>query len=190
MTPMMRLLLGSKKVYVKDSFTRANDATGLGIADKGGTWEAITGVMQVLGNLAAIKTLDTAQVMAVIDSGVANCTVTCNFATISKSTSGATRIVFRVTDFNNQMGINANIDGYALIIRVDNVVTTLGTYVCTPTSGDIIKVKMRNSDIYVYVNGSQVLMATEAFNNTATKHGLRGYAATNSQWDDFKVEAI
>ncbi len=97
-------------------------------------------------------------------------------------------LAFRLSGDNDFLFLAAySGSGYSLYERVGGSSSSLGTYVTTPASGDVIKVTFSGSSLEVFVNGVSRFTATSSFNLTKTEHGLWAYGAsgTAARWDDF-----
>jgi chitodextrinase len=170
---------------VSDSFNRVDSSTSLGVSDTGQTWTALTGTWGISSNQAYLAAGTGG--IAVIDSGKSDATIQVKNAVITATNM---RFVFRLTDSNNYYIVQTDTGNvYKLYKNVAGTFTSLGTSTgITPANGDVLKVVTNGSSITVYVNGSQIITATDTFNQTATKHGIAHNALNPiSRWDDFSV---
>jgi len=182
---------GGGGAVVSDSFNRADSTTSLGTADTGQAWTALTGTLGINGNAA--YAVVTSNSVAVIDSGLADGTVQVKL-TATATGSVMPRLIFRCTDASNYWMLQArgSTGKYQLYKNVAGAFTQLGTDIAvTPTAGDVIQAVLSGSSVTIKVNGVQAATATDAFNSTATKHGI-GWAQptdTTQKFDDFSVSA-
>lgn len=111
------------------------------------------------------------------ESGLANCTITAQV--ILDKDSSTFVIPFRVTDINNQWQLLVGVGQYYLYKTVGGSTSYIGgTSNGLLLEGRVIEVKivMNGSSIATYIDGVKTLTATDAFNATATKHGMGGYS--------------
>lgn len=171
---------------VSDTFTRADSTTTLGNAETGQAWSALAGTWGISSN-TAYTTTTTAPGSAVVDSGVSNCIIKAKIAT----QQGGAYVAFRAVNATNFLFFGNNGGtAYKLYKLVANILTEVGSYAQAPQNGDSIKITAIGNTITCYVNDIQLIQATIADLNTATKHGFCSYNATNARWDDFSVEAV
>lgn len=163
---------------VSDTFNRADSTTSLGTADTGQAWTPLaTTVWGIIGN-TAYETGNAAQALAVVETGVSDCTVS-----VTMPVMGDTGLCFRASDNDNNFVTNPT----ALYReQSDTGYTLLGSYPQI-NAGDRLAVVLSGSTITVKVNGAAVLTVTDTFNQTATKHGLRSHNSTAARFDDFEV---
>ncbi|NRF91517.1 fibronectin type III domain-containing protein [Paenibacillus frigoriresistens] len=176
--------------YVSASFDGSDSTTSLPVAETGQSWTAITGTWGVSSNQAYPAT-SVADSVAVIDSTKSDGEVQVTFAQNPYAATNV-RLYFRVVDANNLVMVQSGTGGvYQLFKRVAGTYTQLGSNTTgfTPANGDVVKVVLSGSSIAVYINGTQRLTATDAFNSTATKHGIGTNSSTAPRFNDFTVKA-
>jgi hypothetical protein len=84
--------------------------------------------------------------------------------------------------------LQSNSTNYQLYKKVAGTFTALKTIAVTPVIGDVLKVVLSGSTITPYINGVAQAAATDAFNSTATKHGIGvTNSTTNAKFDDFSI---
>jgi hypothetical protein len=170
---------------VQDGFDRADNTALLGTAPSGQAWlllgtNAVAGILSNKGYFVS----GTGPLYAYIDSGVATCISEVKLATVA---TGA-RLLFRMTDASNLWFLEAQASSYKIIKRVAGVETVMGTHSVTPASGDVVKVSCEDNVIKFYLNGAgPFITVTDAFNQTATKHGWGTASALTPRFDDFSV---
>lgn len=167
-------------VIVSDDFNRADNASSLGVASTGQTWQALSGTWGIISNQAYMPAgTDCA---AVVESGVSDCIVQVKYSTNAAYTSLAVRAV----DVNNFMYIQYNGTRIGIYTKIAGVFTKLTDVARSIANGDILKVSMSGSNYVITVNETQILTATTTQFQTATKHGLVANGTT-SRFDDFVV---
>lgn len=176
---------GGLTVIVSDTFTRANNASSLGTSDSGHVWTAHDGTWGINTNEAYQSATVTSNLGAAsVESLVADCEVQVTFTTTSGSDSQ--RCMFRLSNATNFLFVNAAGATYKMVASSLTLLGNVGAY----ANGDVCKVVLVGSSIAVYRNGSLVGAFTEAFNATATRHGLgQGSSDTAVRWDLFTVAA-
>lgn len=175
---------GGAAASVSDSFNRADNASSLGTADTGQVWSALLGTWGISGN-KAYKPSGAGQSFAVVESGLADCTIA---VTVSGTLTAGGGICFRATDANNLWFVEMDV-GQTLLYKVQAggysaPVTGMATFAV----GDVMSVVLSGSSISVRKNGAQIGSHTSTFNQSATKQGLRAYGNA-VQFDDFSVTA-
>lgn len=164
---------------ITDSFTRADSATTMGTTETGSkTWTPNSGTWGITTNRAYIAA-GGAQLTTIVDAALANCTVEVTIENFVDS-----GLCFRSTDDSNNLVTN----GGNLFKRVAGSFTSLGSF--TYGTGSVIKAVLNGSAIELFQDGVSELSVTEAFNSTATQHGLRVAALnTANRFDTFSVVA-
>lgn len=168
---------------VSDSFTRANSATSLGTADTGQAWVPLSDTWGITSN-TAYKVTASNQGYVVIDSGVSDCTIT---VTVSGTTTAGGGITFRATDVSNLWFVECG-SGASSVYKsqTGSGLTQMASGWAAFAAGDVMSVVLSGTSINVKKNGTSIGTLTNAFNQTATKHGLRDYTGT-IRLDDFSV---
>lgn len=180
---------------VFDSFTDSNGTLLTNhVPEKkpaGATWSAEAGTWEIQSNRAR-QTAVVPEGRALIETGEANVSVQ---ATIYFGSTGyAPGVLLRGTDGDNLLMAMANkASGAAEIYKREGagwaqIASTAGH---TWADGDIIKFTADEDDLLsMYQNDVLLTSVTNAFNNTATKAGLRvGDNVVDQEWDDFSVIA-
>lgn len=178
---------------VSDTFTRAADNTSPGVSDSGHVWTALQGVWGIGTNAlrmvtrTSVNTGSGTRDVVVIDSGMKDVTVSAKILTTGGPTNG---IVFRATDALNFMLFTVYDAATYRLYRISGgaASTVLTPNGVAPAAGDIISATCVGDSITLKINGGTSFSATDAFNNTATKHGFcsRGYEAID-MFDDFTI---
>jgi hypothetical protein len=174
-------------VLVFDSFNRTSTTT-LGTTDGGTTpktWvnQDTTGVWGTDSAHAYVVTDSSNRTVNVLDAGVSDCTVEADINWVTGSNIG---LSFRNVDRDNMYDIGVSSAGLVLRKYVAGVATTLGTYAFTPVNNTIyhIAVTLSGNGISVSLDGTTRLTATDSFNATATKYGLRTPAPMSGAYQD------
>jgi hypothetical protein len=176
-------------VTITDSFNRADSTSGLGNTETGQAWQTVAGTGStttwgiVSGQAYNIAGQDSFQV---VDSGVSDCTV--QVKVTDNTNKQYSRLIFRFVDNANYYMLQSNSTNYQLYKKVTGTFTALKTIAVTPAIGDVLKVVLSGSTITPYINGVAQAAATDAFNSTATKHGIGvTNSTTNAKFDDFSI---
>lgn len=172
-----------------DDFNRADSTSSLGTpSDGGSSWVAAAGTWGINSNRGYLATSSGGQETAYLESSVADVDVQVTLA-VSGSDYG---VCARLTDAsNNLIGIRSGASDYRIYKRVAGSFTQLGSTVAvTSANGDVMKFTANGSSLTLYQNGVSKVTATDSFNNTATKHGLRSNADTTTRFDDFSITGI
>lgn len=178
-------LLGTRTL-VSDTFTRADSATTLGTADTGQAWVAMVGTWGLAGGQAYLVSA-TADAAAVVDAGVADCTVRVTIPTAAGAVCGLT---FRLTDASNYWRVvRSGVSNVVLQKTVAGARTTVATATATIADGAVLEVRGAGSAISVTLGGVLLtaLSVSDAFNATATKHGLHCNNNATTRFDGFRV---
>ena len=159
-----------------DAFTRADSVVTLGSTTTGAVaWQPLTGTWGIKTNAATLITATNAggqpYNIAVVNGTSADGTVQ---ATMAQAVSDGCGLAVRATDLNNYWLFRLSAaNAYQIYKVVAGSPTSAGSGTLTQTaSGNIIKLVMSGNSITPYVNGVAGTTVTDAFNATATKHGL------------------
>ena len=137
----------------------------------------------------AILTVD--HTGAVVDAGVADCTLTCDWTpTVAADNRGY--LLFRYSSDGNMWHVNLNHLASTLQLYevVSNTLTQRGTVAQTFTEGVAyqIKVVLSGDDIEVFLDTVSKITYSSSLYNTATKHGIGFRSSDSGKFDNFKVE--
>ncbi|MBL7632607.1 RHS repeat protein, partial [Frankia sp. CN6] len=150
------------------SFTGANSASSLGVADTGESWQVLSGTWGVNGNNAYLVSGSAGvAVMPAPSDGMVRFT-----APVAQNHLG---VAFRVQDAGNLWTLTTEPGSNALILakRVGGVVTTVATYAgACCAAADVYAVRMAGSVLTVYRNDRVVGSVTDSQFSTATRAGL------------------
>lgn len=178
---------GAASAVVSDTFTRADSAVALGTADTGQVWSSLGGTEGIQSNQAYVAVDGGGNNnVAVIDSGLANGSVQMTLAVADSSA----RLVWRATDVSNFfMADTVSGARYDLYRRETGTFNLLDAAAVVPANGDILKAVLTATGFEFWVNGVLQKTIVDAFQTTATKHGI-GFAAVNTaRIDNFSVSA-
>jgi hypothetical protein len=171
-----------------DNFNRADSSTLGTPSDSGSDWVSALGGGASFG-IAGNQAKET------FDGGVAADYLECG------SADGEVQVTLTV--FGDQMGVCGRLTdganffwvrvysgaGLDLYRREASANNNIGSYGYTPANGDVIKLVMSGNSLSVYLNGTlRIGPVTDAFNNTATKHGMFAsgtWIADTARWEDF-----
>ena len=164
------------------TFTAANHASVVPSADTGQATSVLAGTWGIDGNTLYLAGSSGGNNNAVVwDVGLADGTLS---MLVTGGTSG--RLVFRATDVDNLF--IADFTGLAMEVyrRTAGGYFPLvgGSYGGGLTAGDTLAVLLSGDDIVVQQNGVTRITTSEAFNNTATKHGVGAENTGATRYDD------
>lgn len=165
-------------VLITDTFNRADNASGLGIADTGQSWQTISGSWQISGNQAVAN--GSGNQIAVIPSGISDATILANV----KSSGNGVGLAFRVVDSSNYWFVHIRNDGFSQLLKVIGGSSTSVGNLASPTysDGTELKVILNGSTISLYYGGVLRNTYNDAALQTATMHGL--FASFSGTWQD------
>jgi hypothetical protein len=168
-------------LLASDSFTRADNAVSLGLADTGQAWSALAGTWGVLSN-QAYQPSGLPDGVAILDVGEADVTLTVTLSTVAPDNG----LILRASDTNNYIRLIFEAGVWYLQKKVAGAFTTLASGAGSNTNGDMITLTGIGSSLSSTLNGVALLTATDAFNATATKHGITGISAS-TRFDNFSA---
>lgn len=170
---------------VTDSFDRADSAVSLGTSDSDHAWTAHSGTWGISSN-AGYRAADAGgnNDCATVDSAVDDCTVVVTASVVADEW----RMCARLTDFNNTLVVQCAAGTWTLYRKEGGVFNSIGSWAGTQTNGDIGQLRLSGASVVFVHNGTDRITATEAFNATATRHGLAaGNGGLTGRWEDFSV---
>jgi len=188
--------IGGITTVIYDEFTDT-DATGLtthtpNIAPSGVNWANLVSAGKIYSNRAQ----QDGDGSSVIDSGIADCTITAKILSSYTGSGIETRqcgIIFRYdgTDYW-KVTVNAAIQIFYITKPGGEIVATRNI---TVAAGELmnLKVVLSGNVITCYLNDANMITYTDELNNTATKHGYWLFRRTSSPYtycDDFKIETL
>lgn len=164
------LIASGTTTVVSDTVQRADNLTSPGSADTGQAWTVLSGTWGVFGNTLQLQT-QVAEDAIVIDAGVSDLTHEATLFAVGNDGS----LEFRVTDADNRwrllweagtLYLQKNVAGAGFSTVVSSVVAL--------SAGDRVGVVLAGNSISPTHNGTTIaaLVTTDAFNATATKHGV------------------
>ncbi|KRE47556.1 hypothetical protein ASG92_09950 [Arthrobacter sp. Soil736] len=183
-TPSVTLIVIT--TYASDSFTRADSST-IGNTPTGGyAWTSLAvktytaPTWSILGNaLKAAFTSGTTEGLMYVDDTHADGPIEVKLAS-----AGDTGLAFRIADGNNfwmlWTGSPALGNPYKPMKFVAGAYVTVTTTSKNAALNDVLEVTLVRSTVTAFVNGVQVATTTDAFNSTATKHGVRAVLASGA----------
>jgi hypothetical protein len=181
----------SRVAGVLDDFNRANTTNGIGTSSSGAVWSAILGSWGISSNQAYCSTADTADHVALIESGKADLTVSADIL-MNNTNPG---LIFRGQDGTNYMmalvlGSTGQLQFYK---RVAGTYTSLGLSASALfTSGTThnLSVTASGSSLVMKLDGTTRLSITDSTFATQTKVGFRnanGSSSITARWDNLMV---
>ena len=178
--------ISSSIVYVFDDFNRINNQTSMGNAVTGQPWEIAVDIWGILNNQAYLSTSIGTSIATIDSLQSTNIAVQCTFSINSHEQ----RLLFRATTTSNYWYVRRFSTNYELHKLVAGVDTLVDTFSTSPLGGDVIRVELVGNVIAVKVNGVAALDTTDAFNQSATDHGIGSVANNTPQWDNFSVSSL
>jgi chitodextrinase len=180
----------AQTTYVSDTFTRTN-ATSLGTSDTGQTWSTLNGasVFGTNGTQAYIATTRGATDVALVDAGVANCTIEVD----TPAHLPNTRIIFRATDIDNLFIMDlgsSDVTLYLWELNQTDVTLFAGT-AFNATIIDHVKVILNGTNIQVFFNNgtTATINVNSSVFQSVTKHGIGGWNTNNIRFDNYTIKS-
>lgn len=170
-----------------DSFNRANSTTSLGSTNGTGASDPAVWVSQhstwgISSNQAYVSsTAGGIGDIATVDLGAGDVDIQVTIAVMS----GACGLTFRYVDNNNFWRWYGNATDIWCYKYVAGTQTQMFHSFSTVTNGSVLRVIANGSSISLYLNGTLLNTVTDAFNSTATKHGMFAAGATTNFWDNW-----
>lgn len=173
---------------LSDTFTRADSPTAPGGPETGAAYETFfAGATPVTYGIRTNRLYP-----AVSGSGytylVSNCTVADGVLRVKVYNAGNSRgITFRLTTATSQFSVQFNGGTIELYKQNAGAYTVLGSAAVTWVSGDELIAELSGSSIIIKQNTTTRITATDAFNSTATRHGVvvpGSSAGTAIEFDD------
>lgn len=167
---------------VLDTFTRAANSATLVRTDSHHLWTPLSGTWGVVANTGYLSANGAdSRSLTTVDS-TANATVS-----MTVNTPLGARLALRFTTKDNGFYVEAEAASFTLKKVTAGSLSTIGTYSLTPKSGDEVKAVLAGATISVFVNGSIAFSVSQAFNQTAIKHGIAGINSTAARWTKFVI---
>lgn len=172
-----------------DTFDRSNNASSLGTPSDGGSAWVTSDTWGIVGN-AAYNAGANSQSTAVLESSLSDVTIQVTMATVSGVGAGA--ISARWTDASNYLLVHIapSSNVVALFKNVAGSFTLLGSISVVVSDGDVFSLICNGSTLTVKQNGITRITATDSFNLTATKHGLRSDSNSAGRFNDFSIVSL
>lgn len=179
-------------VVVADDFNRA-DSSSLGSTSVGSApWSVLTGAWGISSNTASPGA--TTLSLAVVQTGVADCTVQMTVNRADTATPPFFGLCFRAVDVNNNWVLESGASsGTAkLYKKVAGGAYSVAAQSASPIkflTNDIVQVVLSGTSITVKRNGATIITVTDSALSTATRHGLyaSGSPSLPTRIDDFSV---
>lgn len=169
--------------FAGDNFNRTDSATTLGTTTTGQAWSALSGLIGLSKGKAYAPS---GNARWNFESLVADVEISIDFeAAIEEAW-----ILLRISDDSNwwRIGTDGATGRIKTEKRVAGSITTVSNLTGKPLRiGDRLKVRALGSVITVYRNNEQISTTTDAFNATATKHGI-GMLGANVRLDNLALK--
>lgn len=170
-----------------DNFNRADSVLTLNSPSDAAGDYTLVGTWGITSN-TAYSVVSSNPCAAILDSATFDITIEVTLTGLGGADIAG--LCARYTDINNHWAYYMDtlnnktrlykISSGSFVSVIDNV--------HAPAAGDVLKLGFSSNTWTAYYNGSQVGTGSDAFNNTATKHGLWGYAnGTNDRWDSLSI---
>lgn len=170
----------ARRVVIKDSFNRADNATSLGSTETGQAWQPLNGTWGI-SNGKAYSVSDNSDDICVFDVGKSDFSITCTFNCQTNGTNlRVINLIFRVLDAGNFLMTRENQGALELYKRVGGSFTQLAStpYGLLDNTDYTLTVLCSGNQINVYINGgaakiAYTLSGSESAFASYTKAGLR-----------------
>jgi hypothetical protein len=107
------------------------------------------------------------------------------------SNVAAFSVAVRLTNGNNFIAARSFSGVWEIYKRVSGTLTLIGSFTQALVSGDVVRLTAVGNTITLKVNGTQVISATESFNNTEVGQGLIPRGGSTTAWiDNFEAGAV
>lgn len=168
----------------QDTFNRANASGGLGTPSDGGSdWVELASNFGIFGN-QAYGAGGGSPTVSYLECGAGSGDGTIQVT--HASVGGNAGVAFRISDADNLFAVWVIGGQFSLYRRQSGSNNLLGQASGTATSGDVVSAVLSDDSITIKVNGTTKITVTDAFQKTATKHGLATASAdTSSLLDDW-----
>jgi hypothetical protein len=183
---------------IVDNFDRADSSTTLGTTSDGkAAWQTALGGTSWDNSCVFGISTDQAYApspaggpRAIVATDASDGTVQVTVGTFGGAPSSSLGLVFRLSDGDNFWAYVANAfsSGFSGLYKFTTGGGTIGTLIqqVSLVSGDVIAVVLSGSSITLKQNGATITTVTDAFNQTATNHGLF-LADSRFRLDDFSA---
>lgn len=164
------------------------------IDEEGGGWVlGQTAVWEIVGNQAIWESGNGAPGNVLIDSGLADCIITCDIET---GTVVAVGLTVRASAGNDNIEIWLNRSSDTCTLHTNTNGSRSGILATNSITIDddteyALKVTLDGTSIKVEIDDVEQFTYTTSFNLTDTLHGLMQWnIGATSYWDDFRVDAL
>lgn len=173
-----------------DNFTRADSPTTINPPSDGlASWVVQSGPLWgISSNQGYCVSPAPSQATVVRDAAIADCVVQCTTAVTGNNLG----LCSRASDDNNYIlwfG-NSATNAQSIYKRVAGSFTQLNTQTTTLANNDVYNCTANGSTLTFLINGAHSLTASDGFNSTATKCGLRVDASNLARFSSFSISAL
>jgi hypothetical protein len=177
------------RVNITDTFTRADSALSLGVADTGQSYTLPNGGTFGISSNQGYNPSAQGDKMAVIESGAADCTVSIAIVTLGAA-SGA-GVYFRVVDGNNWWRFVYDGANYTLRKIVAGIGADVFVGGGALAANDVLSVILSGTSIIAKRNSTTITSQTDAALASATMHGwgTGGVGSAATRWDLLSIAA-
>ncbi|GEM_PF-2675138 len=184
------LVLGQQRPVIKDTFTRADDATTLGSAETGQVWAVNSGTWGISSNKGQLVTGQAARYdFAYINSGKTDFVADLTLSTVEDEEG----ICVAYVDDTHCMWTAYSGANLWLARKSGGAASGVASAAVTKANGDVLRVIKVGTSIKIYVNGVLKISytLTEAENiafGSATKQGIYALNATTGRFDNWLLQ--
>ncbi len=176
---------GPQAIAAYDGFDRA-DGVGLGTSDTGQEWTTHAGTASIVSGAAV---LGAGYGLASLDAGASAGRVSVTMPSVGAEFW----LVVRLSDATNYWRFGRQAGGGGQYVLQQVVGNSLGSpsldvlASVSPQAGDVVGCELTSSAMTCSVDGVPVVSTADAFNRTATRHGLAAFDSPEATFDQFTV---
>lgn len=176
-------------IIASDDFTRADNATSLGNATTGQTWQTINaGVWGISSNTGGlVSNANATQDFAYINTTYSDCSVEAKLVQGAAAAGNRTGVAGRLSATGQGFSVFVPIGQTQYAICRDG--TSIAQSAVTPAAGDVLKLVFNGPNIELFVNGVSACSATDSNYISNTRHGLVSHSYGN-KFDDFYIKTV
>lgn len=164
---------------IRDTFTRPNSTTSVGVTDTGQTWRNLAGVLGITDQQIYAQSLAAGYAYADFDTGRSDYTLSAVITAVGGASYG---LVFRCIDYDNIWEFAAS----GLWVTFNGAVANVAPVAVNAAPGDVLSVVLSGTRIEAYKNGVMLTSTTDSRLQNATRAGLYiGGGAT--RWDNLEL---
>lgn len=172
---------------VRDTFSRADSTTTLGMTETGETWVIGAGTVFGISSGRAYLQTEWGNDTAYVETYAANAKISIDLQYVTNKLGG---IVSRLNGTGSMIYADITPTGISLIRRASAVNTEIGRYDFEPVNDVVyhLVLTLNGDTVTVSLDGIDVITVTESYNSAMTRHGIR--MNKTLYIDNFKVEGV